>query len=231
MNSEEQGCLHSRSCVIALQAGIYLMTNVASATCIVFANKTLFTHFDFHFVYALTLVHVITTLAGMHLFAAMGLYERKKLPITPLLSLATAFVGYIVFWNISLQVQPSLQHHVMLAGQYLAIDSESVKRLISTTTVTEVMHAAADAGEHSRILPAVQDLHHPSCDGIRCVCLQKAPHRDGDRGGRAAVHRCDPGNRVRQGCGNQHCGVDSGCGCHLLHCCLPGKPEYAQSFS
>ena len=100
------------------------MVNVASATCIVFANKTLFTHFGFHFVYALTLVHVITTLAGMHLFAAMGLYERKRLPITPLLSLATAFVGYIVFWNISLQVQPSPHHQVMFVGQLMVSPSE-----------------------------------------------------------------------------------------------------------
>lgn len=73
---------------------------------IVFANKTVFSVLNFRFVYALTLVHVLTTLLGMHLFAAMGLYERKRLPIKPLLSLAAAFVGYIVFWNVSLKVSP-----------------------------------------------------------------------------------------------------------------------------
>ncbi len=71
---------------------------------IVFANKTVFSVLGFQFVYTLTLLHVVTTLAGMQLFALLGFYERKKLPFRPLLSLSAAFVGYIVFWNIALQV-------------------------------------------------------------------------------------------------------------------------------
>ena len=71
---------------------------------IVFANKTVFTVLNFHFVYTLTLLHVLTTLAGMRLFAALGFYEKKPLPVRPLLSLSASFVGYIVFWNLSLQV-------------------------------------------------------------------------------------------------------------------------------
>ena len=71
---------------------------------IVFANKSVFAVYHFHHPYALTLVHTLTTFLGMYVFAAMGMYERKSLPIRPLLSLAAAFVGYIVFWNISLQV-------------------------------------------------------------------------------------------------------------------------------
>lgn len=71
---------------------------------IVFANKTVLTVLNFRFVYALTLVHVLTTLVGLRIFAALGFFERKPLPVRPLLSLAAAFVGYIVFWNVSLQV-------------------------------------------------------------------------------------------------------------------------------
>ncbi len=70
---------------------------------IVFANKMVFTVFSFRFVYTLTLLHVLTTLLGMRLFAAFGFYEKKALPIRPLLSLSASFVGYIVFWNLSLQ--------------------------------------------------------------------------------------------------------------------------------
>jgi hypothetical protein len=71
---------------------------------IVFANKTVFTVLNFRFVYTLTLLHVVTTLLGMRIFAALGFYERRPLPIRPLLSLSASFVGYIVFWNLSLQV-------------------------------------------------------------------------------------------------------------------------------
>lgn len=78
-------------------------------TCsIVFANKTVFSVLGFHFVYTLTLLHVLTTLVGMQVFAMLGFYERKKLPFRPLLSLSAAFVGYIVFWNIALQVPTQL---------------------------------------------------------------------------------------------------------------------------
>ena len=59
---------------------------------------------QFRFVYALTLMHVLTTLVGLRLFAAMGFYEKRPLPIRPLLLLCASFVGYIVFWNLSLQV-------------------------------------------------------------------------------------------------------------------------------
>lgn len=65
-----------------------------------------FSVLGFKFVYALTLSHVLTTLAGMRIFAMIGLYEPKALPFRPLLSLSAAFVGYIVFWNIALQVFP-----------------------------------------------------------------------------------------------------------------------------
>lgn len=95
---------HNKSAPHSLKAGFYLIINVASATSIVFANKTVFSVLGFQFVYTLTLLHVLTTLAGMHLFALLGFYERKKLPFRPLLSLSAAFVGYIVFWNIALQV-------------------------------------------------------------------------------------------------------------------------------
>jgi hypothetical protein len=83
------------------------------ACSIVFANKTVFTVMGFKFVYTLTLLHVLTTLVGMRLFAALGFYERKALPVRPLLSLSASFVGYIVFWNLSLQVclMPSPASH------------------------------------------------------------------------------------------------------------------------
>ena len=80
-----------------------------------FANKIVLSVLQFQFVYSLTLLHVVTTILGLQAFALFGLFERKLLPLRPLLTLSGAFVGYIVFWNLSLQVRHStgiyaLQH-------------------------------------------------------------------------------------------------------------------------
>lgn len=90
------------------------LTLLSTFCSIVFANKTVFSVLGFQFVYTLTLLHVLTTLGGMHLFAILGLYEPKKLPFRPLLSLSAAFVGYIVFWNLALKVHLLYPSHVLI---------------------------------------------------------------------------------------------------------------------
>ena len=47
---------------IQLRAGLYMLLNIVSATCIVFANKLVLSVYKFHFVYALTLIHTVTTM-------------------------------------------------------------------------------------------------------------------------------------------------------------------------
>ena len=44
------------------RAGLYMLLNIVSATCIVFANKLVLSVYKFHFVYALTLIHTVTTM-------------------------------------------------------------------------------------------------------------------------------------------------------------------------
>ncbi|EIE22332.1 hypothetical protein COCSUDRAFT_6302, partial [Coccomyxa subellipsoidea C-169] len=82
----------------------YGLLNIVSASGIVFANKAVMTTFGFHFIYALTLIHTITTLLGMKVFCYMGLYEAKKLPKIAIAPLAGAYVGYIVLNNLNLQL-------------------------------------------------------------------------------------------------------------------------------
>ena len=62
------------------RAVIFLLLNVVSAAAIVFANKAVFTVFEFRFIYALTLIHAITTALGMHAFCAAGMFEYKHIP-------------------------------------------------------------------------------------------------------------------------------------------------------
>ncbi|BDA44650.1 Solute carrier family 35 member E3 [Coccomyxa sp. Obi] len=87
-----------------MKAVLYILLNVGSGTSIVFANKVVLSVYKFHFVYALTLIHTAVTMVGMWSFAGIGLYQRKPLKARQILPLAAAFVGYIVFWNLSLQL-------------------------------------------------------------------------------------------------------------------------------
>lgn len=82
----------------------YGCLNIVSASGIVFANKAVLSNFGFHFTYTLTLIHTLTTLAGMHLFLQAGIFEKKVLPKASIVPLAGAYVGYIVLCNLNLQI-------------------------------------------------------------------------------------------------------------------------------
>ena len=49
-----------------LRAVLYILMNIVSGTCIVFANKLVLSVYQFHFVYALTLIHTVTTMVSLH---------------------------------------------------------------------------------------------------------------------------------------------------------------------
>ena len=80
------------------------MLNVTATCFIVFANKAVFSVFNFQFMYALTLIHSVVTALGMVGFAAVGFFTVKKLPPSQTVPLALSFVGYVVFWNYSLRL-------------------------------------------------------------------------------------------------------------------------------
>ncbi|KAK9827987.1 hypothetical protein WJX81_005426 [Elliptochloris bilobata] len=82
----------------------YAAFNTFAAVGITFANKAVFSVFHFNYVYMLTLIHALATVAGMHAFAAAGMFEPKALKPWQVLPLAVAFVGYVVLWNVSLQL-------------------------------------------------------------------------------------------------------------------------------
>ncbi|KAK9844032.1 hypothetical protein WJX81_002459 [Elliptochloris bilobata] len=83
---------------------VYGLLNIVTASGIVFANKAVMTTFGFKFIYALTLIHTITTLFGMKVFAAFGMFEAKTLPKLSIAPLAGSYVGYIVLNNLNLQM-------------------------------------------------------------------------------------------------------------------------------
>ena len=64
-----------------VKSAAYAALNVASATGIVFSNKAVLSIYGFEFATALTLVHAITTMAGMMVFSYMGLFVPKQVSI------------------------------------------------------------------------------------------------------------------------------------------------------
>ncbi|KAK9813049.1 hypothetical protein WJX72_008061 [[Myrmecia] bisecta] len=82
----------------------YGISNIVAAISIVMANKLVLSIYKFEFTYALTLIHTLTTMAGMILFASLGMFQPKAVPRLAVAPLAAAYVGYVVFNNLSLKL-------------------------------------------------------------------------------------------------------------------------------
>lgn len=84
---------------------LYSFLNLFAGNGIVFANKAVLSRpVNFHFTYALTLIHTLTTLWGMKLFLRFGVFEKKNLPKLAVLPLSAAYVASIVLSNLNLQL-------------------------------------------------------------------------------------------------------------------------------
>jgi hypothetical protein len=83
-------------------AALYVLLNIASTCGIVFANKLVLSTFGFAYPVALTLVHALFTALGMELMCRTGLFARKAAPARHTLPVALAYVGSIVFSNMSI---------------------------------------------------------------------------------------------------------------------------------
>lgn len=82
----------------------YCLINIMVSTACIFVNKSVFNVLLFKFVITLTLIHTFFTYAGMVLFAQAGFYKPKSIPQLKLLPVAAVFVMYIVFGNLSLNI-------------------------------------------------------------------------------------------------------------------------------
>lgn len=125
----------------AMAPVVYALMNIASATGIVFANKAVFSVFQFHFTYALTFVHTLVTMLGMQGFLQAGLFEEKNVPKHKLLPLAAAYVGYIVLCNLNLNLNPVGFYQITkiaVAPAVLAIDSIIYKKKSSGRVTASV---------------------------------------------------------------------------------------------
>lgn len=80
------------------------LTNLSSVVTIVLANKVVMSTYKFSFPVCLTWFHSIVTALGMVAMAAAGTFQVKKLPWTKTAPVAAAYVGFVIFNNLSIQV-------------------------------------------------------------------------------------------------------------------------------
>lgn len=77
--------------------------NFFSSTGIVVANKLAMDRYGFRFATTLTLFHFIATYVLLLLAAAVGVFEKKALPLRETAKLAAGSMGFVVLTNLSLQ--------------------------------------------------------------------------------------------------------------------------------
>lgn len=82
----------------------WLIINVVAVVGIVTANKYVFSHFKFHFGTLLTVIHFTVTSVCLKVLKLFGLIEHKSgVSWWKVLPLSTAFCGFVVLTNLSLQ--------------------------------------------------------------------------------------------------------------------------------
>lgn len=101
----------------------------------------MFAVYRFHFTYALTFIHTIFTMFGMHGFLQYGLFEPKTVPKRKLAPLAAAYVGYIVLCNLNLNLNPVGFYQITkiaVAPAVLAIDAVFYRKFASSRVMASV---------------------------------------------------------------------------------------------
>lgn len=104
----------------------YGVLNILSAVLIVVANKVVLYTYHFAFPVALTWMHTIMTAVGLQLMALLGMFTIKRLPWEKTAPNAVAYVAYIVFNNMSIQLNTlrysdgvtAVQHNVHALHRY-----------------------------------------------------------------------------------------------------------------
>ena len=127
----------------------YGLMNIVSASGIVFANKFVFQTFGFKFTTALTWVHTVFTLIGMRVFCRFGMFERKVIPTSKLVSLAGAFVAYIVCCNLNLNYNTIGFYQISkiaVAPAVLIIEYILFRKTASTRVLMSVMVVCCGIG-------------------------------------------------------------------------------------
>jgi hypothetical protein len=104
---------------LLLKPATYGLVNATSAVAIIMVNKVVFYSYGFGFPVALTLIHTIVTAIGMSVMAWLAFFEKKALPLTSKLQLASSNTAAIVLNLLSLQLNTVSFYQVGPNGGHL----------------------------------------------------------------------------------------------------------------
>lgn len=88
------------------QTAFYMALNFAASVGIIIVNNYVFKKYNFKFGTLLTGIHFTFTFLGLLICRSFGMFTIKRVPIRRVLPLCFAFVGFVVFNNLSLQYNP-----------------------------------------------------------------------------------------------------------------------------
>ena len=132
----------------SLTTAAYMALNFCASVGIININKLVFGTYGFKYSTLLTGVHFIFTFVGLLLCNAFGMFEVKLVPIRKIVPLCVAFVGFVVFNNLSLQ--------------YNSIGFYQLMKVLTTPAIVAIQFFAYSVNVHPRLQAALV----PVCVGV-----------------------------------------------------------------
>ena len=132
----------------SFQTAAYMALNFIASVGIINVNKVVFGVYGFKYSTLLTGVHFVFTFVGLLACNAAGMFTIKKVPIRKVIPLCFAFVGFVVFNNLSLQ--------------YNSIGFYQLMKVMTTPAIVAIQFFAYGVNVH----PKLQAALVPVCVGV-----------------------------------------------------------------
>lgn len=126
----------------------YMALNFLASVGIINVNKLVFQQYAFKYSTLLTGIHFIFTFIGLLICNALGMFTVKLVPIRKVIPLCLAFVGFVVFNNLSLQ--------------YNSIGFYQLMKVLTTPAIVIIQYVAYSVQVHPKLIAALV----PVCIGV-----------------------------------------------------------------
>ena len=126
----------------------YMALNFCASVGIINVNKLVFQQYAFKYSTLLTGIHFIFTFVGLLACNALGMFTIKLVPIRKVIPLCLAFVGFVVFNNLSLQ--------------YNSIGFYQLMKVLTTPAIVVIQYVAYSVHVHPKLIAALV----PVCVGV-----------------------------------------------------------------
>lgn len=132
----------------SVQTAFYMALNFLTSVGIINVNNLVFKTYGFRFSTLLTGVHFVCTFLGLLVCHQFGMFTIKRVPIRKVIPLCLAFVGFVVFNNLSLQ--------------YNTIGFYQLMKVLTTPAIVLIQYLVYSVSVH----PKLQMALVPVCVGV-----------------------------------------------------------------